>query len=121
MKRGIIFTVLAVVALLNMQGCETHEARAVKMIRCALAGSGDPHIPHAVIVKSLNNTALYMKESGINKNREEIVAMFEGVKDEILGPPGSSGKEQEARAKKILETEFCTEYLNSLRLELRLE
>lgn len=37
MKRGKVFTVLAVVALLNMQGCETHEAHAVKMIRCALA------------------------------------------------------------------------------------
>ncbi|WP_339561027.1 hypothetical protein [Pseudomonas sp. EA_65y_Pfl1_P113] len=117
MKRGKVSTALAVVALLNMQGCETHEAHAVKMIRCALAGSGDPNIEHAVIVKSLNTTAFYMKESGMKKNREELVAMFEGVKNEILGPPGSSGKEQEARAKKILDTKFCTDYLNSLRQE----
>ncbi len=83
------------------------------MIRCTMAESiekqNDP-----LIAKSWEITGLYMRENGIKKNPAELAAIAANIRDEIMGPPDSSWDERDARVAEIVNSEFCTTYLNLL-------
>ncbi|KAA6167434.1 hypothetical protein [Pseudomonas veronii] len=113
MKGSKILPAMLAVALLATQGCERHEERIFHMIRCTMAASIEKQ-DDSVIEKSWEITGLYMRENGIKKSQAELTAIAANIRDEIMGPPDSSWDERDSRVVKIVNSEFCTAYLNLL-------
>lgn len=113
MKGSKIFSAMLASTLLATQGCERHEERIFHMIRCTMAASIEKQYD-SVIAKSWEMTGLYMRENGIKKKPAELTAIAANIRDEIMGPPDSSWDERDARVAEIVNSEFCTAYLNLL-------
>lgn len=117
MKGSKILSALSAVIFLAIQGCEPHEERIFHMIRCTMAANTGTQYEPSVIVKSWEITGLYMRENDIKKSPAELTAITDSIREEIMGLLDSSMEERDARVRKIVETEFCTGYLNLLRLK----
>ncbi|WP_122301408.1 hypothetical protein [Pseudomonas syringae] len=113
MKGSKIPSVILAASLLATQGCERHEERIFHMIRCTMAAIMEKR-NDAVIAKSWEITGLYMRENGIQKNQAELTAISASIRDELMGPPDSSGDERDAKVTEIVNSEFCSAYLNLL-------
>ncbi|NVZ22174.1 hypothetical protein HX794_21260 [Pseudomonas costantinii] len=116
MKGRKLLSVMLAGTLLATQGCERHEERIFHMIRCTMAASVEKQYD-SVIAKSWEMTGLYMRENGIKKNPAELTAITANIRNEIMGPPDSSWDERDARVAEIVNSEFCTAYLNLIQLK----